>query len=164
MVNPKDKPPRHKLNNADYAVQCSEEYTDFYIGEIKEKSPPTHGSTLEKKLLRPGCTSPLTLKVQGTLLWWCECACARHLLDTFFSPMMFIISPFIYSKCTIGTCPNCPKFKNGWQPAGYGEAFFVDFYIIHITCSMFDVGHCFLLKYSKGCYRGILLNVILKSI
>ncbi|XP_076748497.1 uncharacterized protein LOC112431314 isoform X3 [Maylandia zebra] len=36
LVHPKDKTPKHKLNNVVYAVQCSEECPDFYIGETKQ--------------------------------------------------------------------------------------------------------------------------------
>lgn len=36
LVHPKDKTPKHKLNNVVYAVQCSEECSDLYIGETKQ--------------------------------------------------------------------------------------------------------------------------------
>ena len=36
QVHPKDETLRHKLNNVYYAVQCSEECRDFYIGETKQ--------------------------------------------------------------------------------------------------------------------------------
>ena len=36
LVHPKDKTPRHKQSNVVYAVQCSEECSDLYIGETKQ--------------------------------------------------------------------------------------------------------------------------------
>ncbi|KAL3978929.1 G2/M phase-specific E3 ubiquitin-protein ligase [Sarotherodon galilaeus] len=36
LVHPKDKTPKHRLNNVVYAVQCSEECPDLYIGETKQ--------------------------------------------------------------------------------------------------------------------------------
>ena len=36
LVHPKDKTPRQKLSNVVYAVQCSEECNDLYIGETKQ--------------------------------------------------------------------------------------------------------------------------------
>ncbi|XP_047457867.1 uncharacterized protein LOC125018165, partial [Mugil cephalus] len=36
LVHPKDKTPRQKQSNVVYAVQCSEECTDLYIGETKQ--------------------------------------------------------------------------------------------------------------------------------
>ncbi|XP_065326070.1 uncharacterized protein LOC135932513 [Pelmatolapia mariae] len=36
LVHPKDKTPKHKLNNVVYVVQCSEECPDLYIGETKQ--------------------------------------------------------------------------------------------------------------------------------
>ena len=36
LVHPKDRTPRHKLENVVYAVQCSEECTDLYIGKTKQ--------------------------------------------------------------------------------------------------------------------------------
>uniref|UniRef100_A0A1A8DK57 GIY-YIG domain-containing protein n=1 Tax=Nothobranchius kadleci TaxID=1051664 RepID=A0A1A8DK57_NOTKA len=36
LVHPKDKTLKHKLNNVVYAVQCSEECPDLYIGETKQ--------------------------------------------------------------------------------------------------------------------------------
>ena len=37
LVHPKDKTPRHKQSNVVYAVQCSEECSDLYIGETKQQ-------------------------------------------------------------------------------------------------------------------------------
>ncbi len=36
LVHPKDRTPKHKKSNLVYAVQCSEECTDLYIGETKQ--------------------------------------------------------------------------------------------------------------------------------
>ncbi|CAI5693976.1 unnamed protein product [Oreochromis niloticus] len=36
LVHPKDKTPKHRLNNVVYAVQCSKECPDLYIGETKQ--------------------------------------------------------------------------------------------------------------------------------
>ncbi|XP_060756448.1 uncharacterized protein LOC132867510 [Neoarius graeffei] len=36
LVHPKDRIPRHKQDNVVYAIQCSEQCTDSYIGETKQ--------------------------------------------------------------------------------------------------------------------------------
>ncbi|XP_060781028.1 uncharacterized protein LOC132888964 [Neoarius graeffei] len=36
LVHPKDRIPKHKQDNVVYAIQCSEECTDSYIGETKQ--------------------------------------------------------------------------------------------------------------------------------
>ena len=36
LVHPKDRTPKHKKSNLVYAVQCSEECTDLYIGKTKQ--------------------------------------------------------------------------------------------------------------------------------
>ena len=37
LVHPKDPTPKHKMNNIVYAVQCSEECSELYIGETKQQ-------------------------------------------------------------------------------------------------------------------------------
>ena len=37
LVHSKDKTPKHKLSGVVYAVQCSEECADLYIGETKQQ-------------------------------------------------------------------------------------------------------------------------------
>ena len=39
LVYPKDQTPRHKQSAVVYAVQCSQDCTDLYIGETKQPLP-----------------------------------------------------------------------------------------------------------------------------
>ncbi len=72
LVHPKDRTPHTQKSNLAYAVQCSEECKDLYIGETKQ--PLNKRMAQHRRANRSGFSCLFTPKGKFTLLWGQQCA------------------------------------------------------------------------------------------